>query len=88
MIGPLDSPAMIQFRNARPDHPTITRENASFEPRTAEQGGIELVQTPPEFMAMMAKSEAEAAWMDSAEGKAWQAEQLAKQNAQPVELAV
>ncbi|MBL3572089.1 hypothetical protein, partial [Rhodovulum visakhapatnamense] len=61
---------------------------ANARPVTPEELGIELTKGSGEFTAILARSNAEAAWMESAEGKAWQAEQLAKQNAIPVELAV
>ncbi|MBL3580618.1 hypothetical protein, partial [Rhodovulum visakhapatnamense] len=61
---------------------------ANARPVTPEELGIELTKGSGEFTAILARSKAEAAWMDSAEGKAWRAEQRAKQDAQPVELAV
>lgn len=40
------------------------------------------------FVARMEIYNAQKAWFESAEGQAWQADQLEKQNAAPVELAV
>ncbi|MBL3572060.1 hypothetical protein JMJ94_21740, partial [Rhodovulum visakhapatnamense] len=93
MIGPVTATSVMPVRKEQTEQQTATQpkfrpELANFRPGTGEEAGFKPYKAPAEFMAMMAKSEAEAAWMDSAEGKAWQAEQLAKQNAQPVELAV
>ncbi|TDX18359.1 hypothetical protein [Rhodovulum visakhapatnamense] len=93
MIGPVTSPSLAQFFKQHAEQheaarATLCENIKKFGGGSAEELGLTPVQAPPEFMAMMAKSDAEAAWMDSAEGKAWQAEQRAKQDAQPVELAV
>ncbi|RAP39416.1 hypothetical protein BYZ73_20660 [Rhodovulum viride] len=93
MISPVTATSAMPVRKEQTEQQTATQpkfrpELANFRPGTGEEAGFKPYKAPAEFMAMLAKSEAEAAWMDSAEGKAWQAEQLAKQNAQPVELAV
>ncbi|TDX19700.1 hypothetical protein [Rhodovulum visakhapatnamense] len=93
MIGPVTATSVMPVRKEQTEQQTATQpkfrpELANFRPGTGEEAGFKPYKAPAEFMAMMAKSDAEAAWMDSAEGKAWQAEQRAKQDAQPVELAV
>ncbi|MBL3596221.1 hypothetical protein JMM63_11660 [Rhodovulum sulfidophilum] len=93
MIGPVTSPSLAQFFKQHAEQREAARatfcENIKkLGGGSAEELGLTPFQAPAEFMAMMAKSDAEAAWIESAEGKAWQAEQRAKQDAQPVELAV
>ncbi|MBL3572037.1 hypothetical protein JMJ94_21595 [Rhodovulum visakhapatnamense] len=93
MIGPVTATSVMTVRKEQTEQQTATQADfrlklANARPVTPEELGIELTKGSGEFTAILARSNAEAAWMESAEGKAWQAEQRAKQDAQPVELAV
>ncbi|RAP39415.1 hypothetical protein BYZ73_20655 [Rhodovulum viride] len=93
MIGPVTATSVMPVRKEQTEQQTATQADfrlklANARPVTPEELGIELTKGSDEFTAILAESNARLEWMESAEGKAWQAEQLAKQNAQPVELAV
>ncbi|MBL3554531.1 hypothetical protein [Rhodovulum sulfidophilum] len=99
MIGPVTSPSVMPVRKEQTEQQAATQ--AEFRPEFANiKPGDEVTHLfklhkasdefmhMDKFMAMIAEAEAERQWNESAEGKAWHAEQLAKQDAQPVELAV
>jgi len=93
MIGPVTSPSVMPVRKEQTEQQTAARaefrsEYANLQPGTEVTGLFKLVKAPDEFMAILAQSHASMEWAEAAEAKACWAEVRARQDAQPVELAV